>query len=272
MVNEFVASDAQPAMTRAQRLKCWHLKATGDHIVTSIARMPGLLAKTTARTIWGQRIWREYQIPASADGRELLFIHIPKCAGTSVAQLFKSPTFPHFPAYAFQFTDEPRFRAATRFAIIRDPAERLASVMMHFRGSMFSTRREHAISADLAIDEKNIDALVRRLATDVQFEKYLFGETHAGLAGFNVPQADWLYWKRTLLVDRVYAMSRLDRMAEWLNETLQEEISIPHANSSGHKGKLELSAETRAAVEARFPRDAALWAELQRHDGVLIRE
>jgi hypothetical protein len=67
-------------------------------------------------------------------------------------------------------------------------------------------------------------------------------------------------------------MNRLDRMAEWLNETLQEEVSIPHANSSGHKGKLELSPKTRAAVEARFPRDAALWAELQRHDGVLIRD
>jgi hypothetical protein len=259
-------------LTRAQRLKCWHLRTTGDHFITSLARMPGPVAKLTARSIWGERIWRQYLIPKLDNGRELLFIHIPKCAGTSVATLFGRPSYDHFPAYAFQFTDERRFQSATRFAVVREPAERLVSILLHFRGSMFATSREREMSKMLAISEDNIDRLVQRLATDRAFGKYLFGETRPGLAGFNVSQTDWLYWKGRLLVDRVYAMSHMDQMVGWLSGLTKRDLRMPHANSSDRKGRLVLSDETRAIVNNRFSRDAALWAELQRRGGVLINE
>lgn len=63
----------------------------------------------------------------------LVFIHIPKCAGRSIAAAF-GRTFCHQTAHAFT---APEFRAFTKFAVVRNTWDRLVSMYHYIQTAPF---------------------------------------------------------------------------------------------------------------------------------------
>ncbi len=244
-----------------------------EHLFTSIGHLPTSLSTPLVKANYGARVWRKYPIFEAKDQSEMIFIHIPKCAGTSVANALGLNQIRHISASVFFLSDQERFSQARCFAVMRDPVERLASLLMHFRSSIFAEQREKAIFSKLSISEENIPNYIYRLSTDTTFRSKIFINTVAGRSGLSVSQADYLLYKDQLLVKNLFSLKRLDQLEIWLSEQLEREIRLPLSNSSSRNRQID--SETEPALvnsSVELFRDHVLYQTLMEAGGVLLED
>jgi len=83
------------------------------------------------KIIAGSRLY-----PASFDCYRCIFVRIPQCGGSSVAQgLFGLDTQGQIPAYWYQLNSPERFEEYFKFAFVRNPWDRLVSVYRYLHDS-----------------------------------------------------------------------------------------------------------------------------------------
>lgn len=82
--------------------------------------------------------------PKPFEQRSCLFIHVPKCAGSSVCEaMFEGWRPGHLPLYWYEEQFPEQFATAFKFAFVRDPLERAYSAYAFLRGNELSGR-DHA--------------------------------------------------------------------------------------------------------------------------------
>lgn len=248
-----------------------HFNITGEHLVSSVHRLPSPVACRTSRALW-RNVWHKSPIPTVVNGRDLLFIHIPKCAGTSVAHMLGYNGFNHFPAFAFFHTDRPRFKSAISFSVMRNPIDRLRSAVLHLAQSGMATEYEHSLAKALQLSEQNIDVILERVLNSRSLRKRLFASTQAGLSGFTVAQSDWICWNDRVLIDRLFSINRLSELAIWLADLIGQPVEVPHANRSRAGDRYPSpSAALVQLMERHYPRDIELWKRLDDSNGILCQ-
>jgi hypothetical protein len=251
------------------RLKDFYFGVTNEHPFTTISKQNDSISPFLSRLAYGKRVWEGYPLIKSSSGKELLFIHIPKCAGTSIANFLNRELIHHFPAYAFYFSDPSRFQCADSFTITRNPVDRIASILCHYSNSIFATPTEKAKAEMLGLSEENLSQSVFRFLTDQSFRRELFYGARPGRNSFSVQQADYICWKRKIIVNHVFSFKRLDIFEQWLSEQMQTEIKLPHSNSSKRKKKFVPDDELEVLARKCLPRDYALWDSVVSEEHVM---
>lgn len=195
--------------------------------------------------------FREWFFPREVRATGLLFIHVPKTAGTSIHMALYGRTLSHDSLAAWQET-YPRSMAGIRTAaVVRDPVDRFLSAFHYLkRGGMnsfdaeFASRylQPFATPGDLA------DAMER---TDVQ--RWLLCE------GFHFrPQADFLRDRSgAVRIDHLFAYERLDDAAARLSDILGRSITFPHLNRTD-RPDLSLTNQQVRRVRSIYAEDVAL--------------
>ena len=91
------------------------------------------------KIITGSRLYQ-----GSFDCYRCIFVHIPKCAGTSVSRgLFGQDTVGHIPIYWHQMHNPVRFEEYFKFGFVRNPWDRLVSAYLYLqRGGASKRDRE----------------------------------------------------------------------------------------------------------------------------------
>ena len=83
-----------------------------------------------------------WRIPAAMRARNLIFIHVPRVAGTSIARaLFGKGHAAHLSIRTYRTLDPAFFAAADSFAVLRDPFDHFASAYAYVRGAGTQTCR-----------------------------------------------------------------------------------------------------------------------------------
>jgi len=83
--------------------------------------------------------------PRAFEQRSCLFIHVPKCAGSSVcAAMFDGWSPGHLPLYWYEQQFPEQFAASFKFAFVRDPLERAYSAYAFLRGNELGRRDQAA--------------------------------------------------------------------------------------------------------------------------------
>ena len=83
-----------------------------------------------------------WRISAAMRARNLIFIHVPRVAGTSIARaLFGKGHAAHLSIRAYRTLDPQFFAAAESFAVLRDPFDHFASAYAYVRGAGTQTCR-----------------------------------------------------------------------------------------------------------------------------------
>ncbi|MCU0071723.1 sulfotransferase family protein [Pseudomonas koreensis] len=99
--------------------------------------------------------------PKAFEQRSCLFIHVPKCAGSSVcAAMFDGWRPGHLPLYWYEEQFPAQFAEAYKFAFVRDPLERAYSAYAFLRGNELSGR-DHA-AQQLVRHYRDFDDFVAR--------------------------------------------------------------------------------------------------------------
>jgi len=77
--------------------------------------------------------------------RDCLFIHVPKCAGSSVCAALFDGWYPgHIPLYWYEQQFPRQFAASFKFAFVRDPLERAYSAFAYLKGNPPNDRDQTA--------------------------------------------------------------------------------------------------------------------------------
>jgi hypothetical protein len=82
------------------------------------------------------------RIPPAMQARNLIFIHVPRAAGSSIMQALYGPGCTHHHSIRYFHALDPAFAAQARsFALLRDPFDRFASAFAFVRAGGTATAR-----------------------------------------------------------------------------------------------------------------------------------
>lgn len=244
-----------------------YYKMLNEHLFTTIGRVPEPISRWIIKLNYGGRVWKEYPMFNSADGQPVLFIHIPKCGGTSIANSLSLREIRHLPASVFSESNPLRFSRSLAFSMVRDPYERLASILMHFRSSIFAGDTEKRIYQNYIDNCKDFEDLVVKVVEDRAFRSKLFSASEPGRSGFSVRQSDYLVLKQRLLVGNLFSLDRIKLLEQWLCDHLGKPIKIGHSNSSNRVSKARPSVATIDKLRTLLPHDYLIYDAVREAGG-----
>jgi len=187
----------------------------------------------------------------------VLFIHIPKTAGTSICALLYDRNLPHFTADFYQRVMGTQLGDVQSFAVIRHPIERFVSayrfVMSGGSDIMLASRYERAKFYSTDSLNELVDFLLENrdcLGFSLTFRKQVDYVLDAG---------------GRLLVDQLYPLTDATGLSENLMKRLGVK-NIPHLNRS-HPCPITLSDATLDKLALIYEEDFALFRLAQSTDG-----
>jgi hypothetical protein len=160
--------------------------------------------------------------PKPFERRSCLFIHVPKCAGSSVcAAMFDDWSPGHLPLYWYEQQFPEQFAASFKFAFVRDPLERAYSAYAFLRGNALG-KRDHA-AQKLVGHYRDFDDFVGRWLHPETIQRQLHFAT----------QTDFLTDSMGhLALDFIGYQEHLERDFRLVCERLGCPLELPHVNRS----------------------------------------
>ncbi|MEM7474693.1 MAG: sulfotransferase family 2 domain-containing protein [Planctomycetota bacterium] len=184
------------------------------------------------------------------DKLQAIFIHVPKCAGTSILTLFEGVYPEHVPYWKFQEKDANRFESYFKFAFVRNPWDRLVSAYEFLKaGGMNEGDRRWAKWA---------------LADYPDFESFVLGwltQDNIETKIHFIPQHHFL-WDSDgqLQVDFLGRYEMFSRDSAAIQQRLKSDHQIPHLNPSKRRDYSSYySPESAAKVSEVYARDIELF-------------
>ncbi|MFO1209250.1 MAG: sulfotransferase family 2 domain-containing protein [Amaricoccus sp.] len=162
----------------------------------------------------------------------LLFVHVPKCGGSSIEAQWGF-SHAHRSAVYFRAADPAFFARAWKFSIVRNPYDRLVSAF-HYLKSGASPKAGRVWAADVLADVPDFAAFTRRLG-ERDFRERVMAWLHF--------QPQWYFLcdkSGKLIVDEV---GRLEAYGDF----------IDRFNAAGHGLTLNASVRERASKHLAWP-------------------
>lgn len=177
-----------------------------------------------------------------------LFIHVPKCGGTSVrAMLGEDRYFGHQSSRNLRFLMHSKFDQAYKFAVVRDPVERFLSAVSYLSTNAISSR-DAWINKRL-IKGREINAVVDSMASNPVYRKMVMASRSIW------PQSYFLCDnKGHVLVNEVIPFRNIEH---GVNSVLRQhgiKTPVPHLNAS-HRKPVELSEDRIDFIRQMYAAD-----------------
>lgn len=179
------------------------------------------------------------------DSLKLVFVHVPKNAGTAVEKSCAMRATGHKPWFVYQKSFPEEWKQYQSFGIIRDPVDRFISCYRYAR--MERSYWHSSVPGESAVYGRHPDFDVASKCSFSEFvEKVIRREIRLMHPGW-LPQSHWLCNGTTIMVDRIIRYSNLT--AE-LNEI--GVVDLLRQNVSSGSDGLVVSAEHRRIIEAIY--------------------
>jgi Sulfotransferase family len=165
----------------------------------------------------------DFPIPASVRRNRLLFIHVPKNAGTTISTQLYGGHLGHRKALFYLRSDSSHFQSKLKFAIVRNPWSRLVSAY-EFGKTINPNHRPYLRETRLIFQEYR---------TFSDFVNLFLWENRARLDSLDPifrPQFAYLCDKEfNIIVDKIFHFENLQQVSEWAGscgETIDLELKL----------------------------------------------
>lgn len=188
-------------------------------------------------------------LPPQFSDRDCLFIHVPKCAGSSISTALFGDWRPgHLPLYWYEQQHPRYYSDAFKFTFVRDPLERTYSAYTYLRSSQL--RRRELSAQSMVCQYRDFDDFVSRWLHEDNIRK----QVHF------TPQTDFLVDSLgNLSMDFIGRQESLAQDYEALCRRFNVVAPLPHVNPSKEKHKAPVrefcSTRTRRLVRRAYARD-----------------
>lgn len=243
--------------------------AFGNHFLSTICSSAQPIGKGIVHFYYGNRPWRQNPVFQTKDGHDLLFIHVPKCGGTSIGKAFGHANIRHFPVAVFKFSDSIRFKKCITFSVLRNPIERLYSIIRHLQHSHFATDYEKRLYGMIDHSVEGIHEAILSLANKGKLYRKLYFGTKIGRGGFPVSQLDFIHHKNELLVGNLFTLDNMTACVDWLSQFTEKPIVLGRHNASP-ASELMLPEFEEGDFCEEFRREMAFYQKLESLGGVAL--
>lgn len=191
----------------------------------------------------------EAALPAAFAQHNCVFIHVPKCAGSSICSaLFDGNGPGHLPYYWYQQQFPEHCTRSFKFAFVRDPLERAYSAYTYLRTHPNGTRDLQAHT--LTSSYRDFD----------QFAAHWLHPDNLRRQLHFAPQTDFLVDEvGRMSMDFIGRQEHLVRDFHYLCERLGVSAALPHLNASQDRrrepARQFCSLRTRQLVQRAYERD-----------------
>ena len=190
--------------------------------------------------------------PKAFQQHACLFIHVPKCAGSSVCEAMFDGWRPgHLPLYWYQEQFPQQFATAWKFAFVRDPLERAYSAFAFLRGNELSGRDQAA--QQLVRQYRDFDDFVLRWLHPENIPRQLHFAAQTDFLTDSLGH---------LALDFIGYQEHLQRDFQLVCEQLGLDSQLPHVNSSRQRQPMPArefcTTRTRRLVRRVYQRDYEL--------------
>lgn len=204
------------------------------------------------RQVVNKTLSRKPRFPEVFDHFECIFIHVPKCAGSSVAMsIFGDYPTGHLPLYWYEKQFKERYEEYFKFAFVRDPLHRALSAY-------------HYLLEKPQPRDKAAYELVSRYSN---FDTFIDGWLHADNISRQIhfaPQHHFLQNSMgQIAVDFIGRQEHLEVDFNALCEVLEVNVPLKHLNRSSAAGcetASSCSAASRKRIREVYARDYELFA------------
>jgi hypothetical protein len=175
------------------------------HPASVIFHLPDFWARQVLRYKY-VGCWNAFPINSTA-----LFVHVPKCGGTTLAEALYGHQINHFSAKVLALSDQERFRNSFSFAILRDPVERFLSAIRHCVSGPRASEADRRIGMELG----HLGTEPLEIAEELSKLSRLKFYRLCGRLTVFVPQYHWVSNGTQILVNQVYGLRsgrRFDRL------------------------------------------------------------
>lgn len=129
-------------------------------------------AKQKIKGLVGQSVFERH-----FDKNKLIFVHIPKTAGTSLCTALYGDTNIHLTASELRFIDKEKFDSYFKFAVVRNPWDRLCSA--YFYSSIDVSRYGERSSVGFIDKYRSFESFVKEWVSKSNIDSHYFFYTQS---------------------------------------------------------------------------------------------
>jgi hypothetical protein len=182
--------------------------------------------------------------------KKVLFIHIPKSGGTSIASAIIGKPSGHPYLYEYYLANKNYTNTFYKFCVVRNPYDRLVSAYAHI------SKRECNIEFKVLFKKLNInsfDDLILNLDNPKTYQKIINTIVHFR------SQHELIYHK-TVKMDDIFRFEEFDLIEEQLHKKIKNEINLKKLNTSPRKDYREYYNEySISVVENIYKKDLEMF-------------
>lgn len=181
------------------------------------------------------------------DKNNVLFIHIPKSAGTSVSEALYGEDTWHYSAKELKFINRHKFNEYYKFAVVRHPLDRIIST---YRYAQSHIQNNQTTSLSFMRDYISINDFIDKCLDDEFIhEHYFFWK-----------QADYVCnFKGKVIVDRIIKFENLATEIYKVSNDTQIELNLRQLNKSQFKISETVSKANKEKVYRLYKDDFELF-------------
>lgn len=197
----------------------------------------------------GKKIYTE-----KFDKTKSIFIHIPKCAGSSLGKaIYNDAKIGHATADDYNYTNNSKFIQYYKFTIVRDPIERCYSAYNFIKSDKCSKSDKFFFNQHVA-KFKNFDDFVKKGLSKIHVQNFVLFK----------PQVDFFSYKGVIKVNQIFGLDNLQQDYLFLKRKFKIKSKLKVLNHTKNIKKKKIQTSNKNLIYKIYKDDYLIFKNLKK--------